>query len=178
MDKLSTIEGLHDLRQRILEEKDIQYEKPTLVICAGTGGQASGSNDVIRTIKSYMIKMNLQGKIAIKITGCQGFCEMDPFILVQPGNHLYPNLKMEDVPVVVDSAIGGYVAESKIYRDSRDLKKFDDQNDIPFFKKQKRTILGFNEKIDPIRIFNYIEQNGYAAAEKVLSNLDPKWIIC
>ena len=177
MNKISTIEEFHDLRQRILAEKDIQYEIPTLVICAGTGGQASGSNDVIRAIKSYMIKMNLQGKIAIRITGCQGFCEMDPFILVQPGSHLYPKLKMEDVPTVIDSAIGGYVAESKIYKDPRDKKKFDNQNDIPFFNKQTRTILGFNEHIDPIRIFNYIEQNGYAAANKVLTNLDPKWII-
>ncbi|MFH1699690.1 MAG: NADH-ubiquinone oxidoreductase-F iron-sulfur binding region domain-containing protein [Candidatus Zixiibacteriota bacterium] len=177
MEKLTMIDGLRDFRDRILSEKDIEYDKPTLVICGGTGGLASGANDVIRAIKRYMIERNLQGKLAIRITGCQGFCEMDPFILVKPGSHLYPRLKMSDVPMVIDAAMGGYVAESLIYKDSKKKEIIKTQNDIPFFKKQTRTILGFNEHIDPIRIYNYIEQGGYAAAEKVLSNPDPQSII-
>lgn len=177
MEKLSTIEELHDFRHRILTENENQSNIPILVVSAGTCGQASGANDIIRAIKRYMIERALQGKTKIKITGCQGYCQMEPFILVQPGNHLYPNLKMEDVPAVIDSAIGGYIEKSKIYKDSRDMKIFDNQDDIPFFNKQMRTIIGFNEHIDPIRILNYIEQNGYAAADKVLTNLDPKWII-
>jgi NADH-quinone oxidoreductase subunit F len=177
MEKLTVIDGLRDFRDRILSEKEIEYDKPTLIICGGTGGLASGANDVIRAIKRYMIERNLQGKLAIRITGCQGFCEMDPFILVQPGSHLYPRLKMSDVPMVIDAAMGGYVAESLIYKDSKKKEIIKNQNDIPFFKKQTRTILGFNEHVDPIRIYNYVEQGGYAAAEKVLSNPDPQWII-
>jgi len=177
MKKLHTVEELHNFRHRILDEKNIQYDKPTLVICGGTGGLASGANDVIRVIKRYILKQGLQEKVAIRITGCQGFCEMDPFILVQPGRHLYPKLKMEDIPTVIDSAIGGYVADNLIYKDIQEQKKYGNQNDIPFFKKQTRTILGNNENLDPIRIINYIEQNGYAAAEKVLSELNPKSII-
>jgi len=177
MRKLSSVDDFKDFRARILSEKDIIYDKPTLVVCAGTGGQASGSNDVIRVIKRYMIEMNLREKLAIRITGCQGFCEMDPFILVMPGKHLYPKLKMEDVPRVVDAAMGGYVDEGLIYHDPRDGRKFQNQNDIPFFKKQTRTILGKNQDIDPIRILNYVEQGGYEALEKVLSNPDPEWIV-
>ncbi|MCK5126847.1 MAG: FAD-dependent oxidoreductase [candidate division Zixibacteria bacterium] len=177
MEKLTVIEGLHDFRHRIMSEKDIEYEKPTLVICGGTGGLASGANNVIRAIKRYMVERSLQGKIAIRITGCQGFCEMDPFILVQPGHHLYPKLKMSDVPTVIDAALGGYIAEHLIYKDTKKQKIYENQNDIPFFAKQTRTVLGFNENIDPIRIFNYVEQGGYGAAEKVLSNPDSNWII-
>ncbi|UCD16721.1 MAG: FAD-dependent oxidoreductase [Candidatus Zixiibacteriota bacterium] len=177
MKRLLNVDEFRDFRQRILSEKDTEYEKPTLVICAGTGGQASGANDVIRIIKRYILEKGLQEKIAVRITGCQGFCEMDPFILVQPGRHLYPKLNMEDVPRVIDSAIGGYVDDGLIYKDSRDDKRYHNQNDIAFFKKQTRTILGNNENLDPIRILNYIEQDGYAAAEKVLSDPNPKWII-
>ena len=177
MKKLSAVEELHDFRHRILSEKDIQYDRPTLVICAGTGGQASGANDVIRIIKRYILEKGLQEKVALRITGCQGFCEMDPFILVQPGRQLYPKLKMEDVPTVIDAAVGGYVAENLIYKDPRTLKKYKYQDNIPFFKKQTRTILGNNQNLDPIRILNYFEQGGYAAAEKVLSNPDPDWVI-
>lgn len=177
MKKLTSVDEFVGLRQRILSEKDIQYKIPTLVVCAGTGGQASGSNDVMRMIKKYMIKMNLRDKIALRVTGCQGFCEMDPFILVEPGHHLYPKLKMDDVSRVVDAALGGYIDEGLIYRDPRDKKIFHSQDDIPFFKKQTRTILGNNQKLDPIRIYGYFEHEGYAALEKVLRKQDPEWII-
>ncbi len=177
MNRVSSVLEFSGLRERIQDDKKIQYEKPTLVVCAGTGGQASGSNDVLRIIKRYILDRSLQTKIGLRVTGCQGFCEMDPFIVVEPGRHLYPKLKMEDVPHVIDAAVGGFVDESLIYRDPHEKKQYHNQDDIPFFKKQKRLILGDNQKLDPIRIFNYIELGGYAATEKVLSNLDPEWIV-
>ncbi|MBN1211862.1 MAG: FAD-dependent oxidoreductase [candidate division Zixibacteria bacterium] len=177
MRKLSTVNEFVDFRQRIIGEKDILYAKPTLTVCAGTGGQASGSNDVIRIIKRYILDRALQQKLALRITGCQGFCEMDPFIVVEPGRHLYPKLKMKDVPRVIESALSGQVDEELIYKDPRDKKSYYTQNDIAFFKKQTRTVLGNNERLDPIRIFDYVQQNGYAALERVLTNLDPIWVI-
>ncbi|MBC8484442.1 MAG: NADH-quinone oxidoreductase subunit F, partial [Bacteroidetes bacterium] len=177
MSKFLSVEEFVDFRHRILTAKQAQYDMPTLILCAGTGGQASGSNDVMRIIKRYIIERNLREKIDLRITGCQGFCEMDPFILVEPGRHLYPKLNMEDVPKIIEAALGGFVDEELIYKDPRDKKLFHCQNDIPFFKKQTRTILGNNEKLDPIRIVDYVEQGGYAALEKVLLKLDPEWII-
>jgi NADH-quinone oxidoreductase subunit F len=84
---------------------------------------------------------------------------------------------MDDVPKVIDAAIGGYVDERLIYKDIQANKCYHNQNDIAFFKKQTRTILGNNENLDPIRILNYIEQGGYEAIEKVLSNPDQSSII-
>jgi len=177
MKKFFSVNEFVDFRHRILSEKEIKYEKPTLVVCAGTGGQASGSNDIIRVIKKYILERSLQMKVGLRITGCQGFCEMDPFILVQPGKNLYTRLKMEDVPRVIEAAVGNYVVESLLYKEPREQKVYDCQNDIPFFKKQTRTVLGNNEKIDPIRMLDYIEQNGYAALEKALLKQNPEWII-
>ncbi len=177
MTRQSTVSEFAEFRQRIKDDKRLQYDKPTLVVCAGTGGQASGSNDILRIIKRYIIDRSLQTKIGLRVTGCQGFCEMDPFIVVEPGRHLYPKLRMEDVPRVIEAAVGEFVDESLIYRDPHDKKQYHNQDDIPFFKKQKRMILGNNQKLDPIRMVNYIEMGGYAATEKVLSNIDPEWII-
>jgi len=177
MNKLHSVDELLEFRRQIIEEKKKDYKMTTLVVCAGTGGQASGSNDIIRIIKRLIIEKSLQGRIDLRITGCQGYCEMDPFIVVEPGHHLYPKLKMEDVERVVDSALGGYIVEDLIYRDTGEKISYHNQQDIPFFKKQTRTILGFNQKLDPIRVRNYIGENGYAAIEKVLSNLNPDWII-
>ncbi|MEW5796372.1 MAG: NADH-ubiquinone oxidoreductase-F iron-sulfur binding region domain-containing protein [Candidatus Zixiibacteriota bacterium] len=177
MKRLASLEEFIGFRERILSERTFQAKMPTLVVCAGTGGQASGSNDIIRIIKRYIIEKDLRDKVALRITGCQGFCEMDPFILVEPGKHLYPQLKMEDVPRVIAAAIGGYVEDELIYHQPRDKKRFHNQNDIPFFKKQTRTILGNNEKLDPIRILGYIEQGGYEALQIALEKNDPEWII-
>jgi NADH-quinone oxidoreductase subunit F len=177
MKKIASVEEFSDFRRRVLGEKQIEYDRPTLVVCAGTGGQASGSNDVIRIIKRYILERALQYRIALRVTGCQGFCEMDPFIVVEPGRQLYPKLRMEDVPRVIEAAVGGYVVDELIYKDTREQRVYQCQNDIPFFKKQTRTILGNNQSIDPIRILNYIEQDGYAALEKVMSRPEPERII-
>ncbi|RKX25937.1 MAG: hydrogenase [Candidatus Zixiibacteriota bacterium] len=177
MRKLSTFKEFCEFRQRILSDKEIGYDRPTLVVSAGTCGQASGANDVIRMIKRYMIERNLRDKIALRITGCHGFCEVEPFILVEPGQHLYPKLKMDDVPRVIEAALSGSVDEDLIYKDPRDMKSYQDQLDIPFFKKQTRTILGNNQNLDPIRIYDYLEQGGYAALEKALTRMDPDWIV-
>jgi NADH-quinone oxidoreductase subunit F len=177
MQKLTSVGKLVDFRRRVLREKKIPHHKPTLVIGAGTCSQASGANDLMRIVKRYIIEQNLRDKIALKITGCQGFCVADPYILVEPLGHLYPKMKMEDVTRVIKAALGGYVDEGLIYKDSHSKKSYHAQDDIPFFKLQTRTILGSNQRLDPIRILDYIEQGGYAALEKVLLKRDPVWII-
>ena len=177
MRRITSVEGFRNFRHRILKETAMKEAKPCLVICAGTGGQASGSNDVMRIIKRQIIERNLQESISLRITGCQGFCEMDPFIVVEPGNHLYPKINMEDVPRIIDSALEGTIIDELIYKEKHNDQHYACQDEIPFFKKQTRIILGENQMIDPIRIMDYIERGGYAAFEKVMSTPDPDWII-
>ncbi len=177
MKKLLSVDDLVALRRRLRLEKENRSEKPTLVLCAGTGGQASGSNDVMRVIKRHLLARGLTEKVHLRVTGCQGFCEMDPFIVVEPGNHLYPKLKMENVPRVIDATVGGFVAEELIYRAPEEGKMYVCQSEIPFFKKQTRTLLGKNQKLDPIRIHDYLEEDGYSALERVLLKADPAWIV-
>ena len=177
MRKLQSLDDLIGFRERVSGEKDLKTQTPTLVVSAGTCGQASGANDIMRIIKRHILKENLGDKIELRITGCHGFCQVEPFILVEPQLHLYPQLKMEDVPRVIEAVLGGYVEEDLIYTEPQVGTKFHSQSDIPFFKKQTRTILGSNQMLDPIRIFNYFERDGYAALEKVLSKADPEWII-
>ena len=139
MSKFLSVEEFVDFRHRILTAKQAQYDMPTLILCAGTGGQASGSNDVMRIIKRYIIERNLREKIDLRITGCQGFCEMDPFILVEPGRHLYPKLNMEDVPKIIEAALGGFVDEELIYKDPV-TKSFFTAKMIFLFLKSKRVL--------------------------------------
>jgi len=177
MRRLTSLDELVGFRTRVASAKTIKAETPTLVVSGGTCGQASGANDIMRIVKRCILEQDLGDRISLRITGCHGFCQVEPFILVEPGEHLYPRLKMEDVPRVIDAALGDYVETDLIYTDPFIGAKFDNQNEIPFFKKQTRTILGANQKLDPIRIFNYVERDGYSALEKVLEKNDPNWII-
>ncbi len=177
MKRLTELNDFIGLRRRIASERSTEEEKPTLVVSADTGAQASGVNDIIRVIKRYVLDRGLQEKISVRITGCHGFCQMNPYVLVKPYGHFYPKLQMKDVPRLVDAAVGGYVDEGLIYRDEQQQKVYHERDEIPFFKGQQRDILGKNEKVDPIRILNYVESGGYAAFEKVMAKNDPEWII-
>jgi len=117
----------------------------------------------MRIIRRYIIEHDLQEKISLRVTGCLGFCEMDPFIIVEPGNNLYPKLKIEDVPKIIKAALSGKVIEHMLYKQPEESKSYRSQQDIPFFKNQTRTILGKNQLVDPIKIYNYINGGGYSA---------------
>ncbi|PIP53969.1 MAG: hydrogenase, partial [Bacteroidetes bacterium CG23_combo_of_CG06-09_8_20_14_all_32_9] len=175
MKHITTVEGFCNYRKLIINEK--KDNKPALILCAGTGGQASGSNDIMRIIKKYIIEKNLHEKISLRITGCLGFCEMDPFIITEPGYNLYSKLKMEDVPKIIDAAIEGKIVKDLLYKDPLYKEVYNSQKEIPFFKHQTRTILGKNQTLDPIRIHDYISIGGYEALEKVIKNPNPDWII-
>ena len=175
MKHISTVEGFIDFRRLILDHPI--DNKLCIIVSAGTCGQASGANDIIRIAKRHILENNFNDKISLRITGCLGFCEVEPFILFEPGNQLYPNLKMEDVPIIIDAALEGKVIGKMLYKEHNTSKSYDSYKQIPFFKNQTQTILGKNQFLDPIRIYNYINQDGYAAFEKVISNPDSGWII-
>lgn len=175
MKTFQTIAEFKAYRKSILASRT--NNKPCIVICGGTGGQASGSNDLIRIIKRSILEQNLHDKLSLRITGCLGFCEMDPFIIVEPGYNLYPKLKMEDVPKIIAAAVKGEVVEELLYREpGSTVKRFSEQ-EIPFFQGQTRIILGQNQNLDPIRVDDYLKMGGYAALEKVLEKPDGQWII-
>ena len=175
MSKVETVEQFGNLRRLLVDDGD--DGRPCLVVCAGTGGQASGSNDIIRVIKRHIVERGLHDDIALRLTGCLGFCEMDPFIVVEPDGQLYPKLDMDDVPRIIDAVLEGKVVEELLYREPGSGRLHVCQDEIPFFAGQTRTILGDNQHVDPIRIYDYLKQGGYAALEKVLTDLDPDWIV-
>ena len=175
MPQMESVEEFRSFRRLLVAGQG--NGKPCLVICAGTGGQASGANDLIRIIKRQILDRRAHDLISLRITGCLGFCEMDPFILVEPGGNLYPKLKMSDVPRIVDATLRGEVLDDLLYREPGTDKRHDTQDDIPFFRGQTRTILGNNQHLDPIRILEYMRTGGYGALERVLDAPDPDWIL-
>lgn len=175
MEKLNSIGDLVSLQNRLEADRDPSI--PTIVISAGTCGQASGANDLIRITKRELLSRSLTEKIHLRVTGCHGFCEMEPSVLVQPTGIFYPRISIDDMARIVDAVARGEVLEDLLFVDPVTGKPIEKQNELPFFKKQVRTLLSQNEFVDPIRIYNYIENGGYRALVKILSEYKPEQVV-
>jgi len=175
MSRLSSIAELGDLRAII--ESDQDESRPRIVICSGTACQASESGAIVRQAKRYILGNNLLDKIALRVTGCHGFCEMGPFILTEPQHAFYHRVTPESVSRIIEAVIAGEYVEELLYTDSETGEKYYRQDEIPFFKRQQRTVFSANQKIDPIRIYDYIANGGYRALEKALSRMTPAEVV-
>ena len=158
-------------------ESDREPMIPTIVINAGTCGQASGANDLIRVTKRDILDKGLAEKVHLRITGCHGFCEMEPSVLIEPKGVFYPKVSLEDMSRIVAAVPAGEVLEDLLYEDPDTGDKVECEAEVPFFRKQVRTLLGQSEKIDPIRVYNYVDNGGYAAFGEVLKRGDPRWVV-
>jgi NADH-quinone oxidoreductase subunit F len=175
MERLRSIDEWKALQDRIVADRDPNI--PTIVIPSGTCCQASGSNDLIRIAKRELLGRKLFERARLRITGCHGFCEMEPSLLIEPRGTFYPRVGVKDMPRIVEAVVQGEVIEDLLFRDPETGRPIEKEKDIPFFKEQNRTILSQNERIDPIRIYNYIETGGYSAVVNVLARDDPSWVI-
>jgi len=174
--KLKTIDDLIKLRKEI-KEKNKNYEY-LITACSGTGCQAAECGLVWQALEKEIEKNNLKQKIKLRKTGCHGFCEQGPLMIIDPGNIFYCKLKPEDTArIIQDTIINGKIVEDLLYIDPVSNKKIEKECDIPFYKTQNRNILGQNKLLDPMNIDDYISINGYTALEKVLKSMKPDEII-
>ncbi len=175
MERLESSEQFKALQKRIIADRDPQI--PMVVIPAGTCGQASGANDLIRIAKREILAHELVTKIQLRVTGCHGFCQAEPSVLIEPEGTFYPRLGIKQMTQIVEAVSEGRVVEQLLWRDPKTHKRVQREADIPFFRNQRRTILARNEKVDPIRIYDYIEHGGYAALVKVLEQGNRRWVV-
>jgi NADH-quinone oxidoreductase subunit F len=175
MEFLHSTEGFKSLYERLVARKDPRA--PTIVIPASTCALASGAKDIIRVAKKEILARGLSESVGLRVTGCHGFCQMEPNVLIEPRGTFYPRVGMQAMARIVEAASKGAVLEDLLYTDAASGERIEKAADIPFFRKQVRTILGQNEKVDPIRVYNYIENGGYQALVQVLERGSPAGVV-
>jgi NADH-quinone oxidoreductase subunit F len=173
--RLGSPQELEALRESIIKSRD--PGQTCIVVCGGTGCLALGAQDVIAGFKQEIEKSGLEKKLALRITGCPGFCERGPLVVIKPENILYQQVKAEDVAEIVAETVKGNIVERLLYTDPDTGKKITYESDVPFYKKQKRLLLGNNSNIDPTEIRDYLALGGYAALSKVLFEMSPEQVI-
>ena len=148
-----------------------------IVIPTGTCGQASGAGDLIRVAKREILAKGLTKKVRLRITGCHGFCQMEPSVLIEPRRVFYPRVGLKEMERIVEATARDEVLTDNLFVDPETGKPVEKQDDIPFFNKQVRRLLAWNEKVDPIRIYDYIKAGGYSVLVKVFDKGNAGWVV-
>ena len=154
--------------------------KTEVLVCAGTGCLANGSLDVVKSLDRAIKSRNLDTKLefGLKTTGCHGFCEKGPLVVIQPEGIFYKGVKPKDVKDIVDKTlINGEVIERLLYRDPNTKERVEQYKAIPFYARQLRIALRNIGKIDPGSIDDYMAAGGYAGLAKALTEMTPEEVI-
>jgi NADP-reducing hydrogenase subunit HndC len=176
MSRLNSSAELNKLKDQIIAQRNAK--ETWLAVCAGTGCRAYGADMVAQTLEEEIENRGLAGKVGVRQTGCHGFCERGPLIVVQPSDICYVGTQTKNIPAIIDELCSGNGAVDKlIYLDEESGKRLTHLNEIPFYKNQKRILLANNVLIDPSNILDYIALGGYSALAKALSGMTPEDVL-
>jgi len=175
MARLKSAADLEQARQKILSKRD--PTKPCVTICSGTGCHALGSDKVYEALVSEISKNGLRRRVDLRRTGCHGFCERGPIIVIFPDEICYLGVKPEDVPEIISATLSGNRPIDRLLYEDGDGKKIAHEGEIPFYKYQRRMVFGSNRLIDPKNIDDYIALGGYSALGKVLFEMSPEEVL-
>ncbi|NIM90996.1 MAG: NADH-quinone oxidoreductase subunit NuoF [Candidatus Aminicenantes bacterium] len=168
--------GLKELKNSVLQERDSL--RPCITICGGTGCHGYACEKVIAAVENEIERQNLKDKVSMRVTGCHGFCERGPIVVIYPEKVFYQRVAVDDVPEIISQTIiNSKIIERLLYTDPNTGVKPVHEDDVPFYNRQKRIIFGNNGKIEPTNISDYIALDGYGALCKALFHMTPDQII-
>ena len=176
--KLTSAVELSRQRESLLE----QNGKPQIILSAdATCCILRGSKSVADALQQQLQATGLDKQVNLRLAGCLGFCEIEPMVILSAGcgaleqEVLYQRVAAEDVPeIVAESLQKGRVLERLLYVDPATEQKKTTRDEVAFYGKQRRLILGTNELIRPTSIDDYIAAGGYAGLAKALSMKPPE----
>lgn len=169
---------------RNMAKSSVAADRCRILICAGTGCLAGGSEGIYKTMCELVaqddnVDVEFGAEIAhvgVKKSGCHGFCEMGPLMRIEPYNYLYIKVKESDCQEIYETTIlKGQPVERLLY--SIGDVKYETQEDIPFYAKQTRLVLKNCGHIDAENIDEYLSVDGYSALEKVLFSMSPDEVV-
>jgi NADH:ubiquinone oxidoreductase subunit F (NADH-binding)/(2Fe-2S) ferredoxin len=176
MKRLASIQSFENWQSTLSAELD--DNKPSIRVCDGTGCRALGSQKVLAELIKVLKNSNVEIPIDIIGTGCPGFCECGPLMTIYPQRISYQKVNLADIPDIVEhTIISGKIIDRLLYKDPKTGDHIHHEPDLPFYRKQKRSVLALNGLIDPRKLDDYATRGGYTALAKALSTMSPEVII-
>ena len=176
MPRIKSPAELEALRKEILSQRN--PDQPCITLCSGSACHATGSEKVASALRQEIEKQGVAAQVVFRRTGCHGFCEQGPIVVVYPEGICYLKVQPEDIPEIIsETIIGKKVIERLLYVDPNTGEKAAVEDDIPFYKNQERLVLGTNRKIDPKSLEDYLAVGGYQALVKALFEMTPEQVV-
>ena len=151
--------------------------KRAILLCGGTGCLSSNSMDIKGKFDELVAANHMEDKVSVNIVGCFGFCSQGPFVKIFPEDTLYRLVKIEDVEEIFNKdIIGGEIVERLLYVEPLTGEKVAKQDDINFYKKQKRVALHGGGVINPESIEEAMGYGAFQGLEKALK-MSPQEVI-
>jgi NADH:ubiquinone oxidoreductase subunit F (NADH-binding)/(2Fe-2S) ferredoxin len=151
--------------------------KHHILICQGTGCISGGAVKIKEELEAELARHKMGGAVQVKHTGCHGFCQRGPLVVIEPEGIFYTGVVSTDAPDIVRSlSPGANPVERLLYYDTtinRCIKSF---QDVPFYYKQQRIVLRNCGVINPENIDDALSAGAYQALRKALG-MKPKEII-
>ncbi|MFH1999263.1 MAG: NAD(P)H-dependent oxidoreductase subunit E, partial [Planctomycetota bacterium] len=158
---------LEAFRKEIVSKRD--PNKPCITLCSGTACHATGSKEVASAIQQELEHQGLTKKVDFRRTGCHGFCEKGPIVVIDPEKICYLQVTPEDVPEMIASTIKEKkILDRLVYTDPTTGEKTNLESEIPFYKHQQRLVFGANRRIAPQSLEDYLADDGGKALVKAL----------
>ena len=149
-----------------------------ILICEGTGCVSSKAPDILMALEREVEEKGLSHKVKVDFTGCHGFCQRGPIVVVEPEGIFYSQVKPEDAGEIVASHIvGGEPVKRLFYHHPVTKEAIPHYRDITFYQRQQRVILRNCGEINPEKIEEYESQGGYRALRKVVETMAPEQVI-
>lgn len=148
-------------------------EQRIIMVCCGTGCQASGSMEVFNAFQKQLSQADdIQVKTYAKATGCNGWCEKGPLVKILPDDITYCHVKAADVREIIEKTLKqGELIKRLLYRDPKTKEHYKSHHQTSFYNKQHKIALRNIGDIDPVSIDDYISRDGYKALSKVLNEM-------
>ncbi len=176
MPRIKSPAELEEFRKDIISKRG--PNKPCIAVCTGTGCLALGAANVVAAFKEEIKKQGLETKVEIRETGCPGFCERGPLIVIYPEEICYLQAQPGDAEEIVSQTIlAKKVIDRLLYVDPTTGEKIVHESEIPFYKNQMRLLIGNNIKIDPKSIDDYLAVGGYSALVKAFFQQAPEQVV-
>ena len=145
-------------------------EKRHIVLCGGTGCLSSNSKEIMEKFKTVLEEKGLSDKVTVNLVGCFGFCSQGPFVKIYPENTLYRMVSEDDVEEIVEQdIINNKIVERLLYVEPVTGDKVSSQEDINFYKKQRRVALHGCGVINPEEIEEALGMGAFQGLKKALS---------
>ena len=176
--RLESVEALESYREQLMAERD--PDRPTVIVCHGTGCRANGSPEVAEALRAAITAENLDAAVVpqIKATGCHGFCSRGPLVIMEPSGVFYEKVKPGDAEEIVKTTlVEGKPVERLLYEDPKTGEHVTHHEEIPFYKHQERIVMRHIGTIDPRDIRDSLAAGAYKGLAKALSTMKPEQVV-